>query len=39
MLLFTHPDYARRAIRALVPLARAGELDAAVARIQRLQRR
>jgi beta-N-acetylhexosaminidase len=39
MLLFTHPDYARRAIRALVPLARAGELDAAVARVERLRAR
>ena len=39
MLLFTHPAYARRAIRALVPLARRGELDAAVARILRFRAR
>jgi beta-N-acetylhexosaminidase len=38
LLLFTHPDYARRAIRALLPLARAGELDVHVARIVRLRR-
>jgi beta-N-acetylhexosaminidase len=33
LLLFTSPAHARRAIRALVPLARAGELDAAVTRV------
>jgi beta-N-acetylhexosaminidase len=35
MVLFTSPAHARRAIRALVPLARRGELDAHVARILR----
>jgi beta-glucosidase-like glycosyl hydrolase len=39
LLLFTHPAYARRAIRALVPLARRGELDAAVGRILRFRAR
>jgi beta-glucosidase-like glycosyl hydrolase len=39
LLLFTHPAYARRAIRALIPLARRGELDAAVARILRFKAR
>lgn len=39
LLLFTSPDYARRAIGALVPLARAGELDKAVARVLRFRRR
>jgi beta-glucosidase-like glycosyl hydrolase len=38
LLLFTHPDYARRAIRALLPLARRGELDVHVARVLRLRR-
>jgi beta-N-acetylhexosaminidase len=38
MLLFTSPAHARRAVRALVPLARSGLLDAHVARILRLQR-
>jgi beta-N-acetylhexosaminidase len=33
LLLFTSPAHARRAIAALVPLARAGELDAAVRRV------
>ena len=33
MLLFTSPAHARRAIRALVPLARRGELDEHVARV------
>jgi beta-N-acetylhexosaminidase len=33
LLLFTSPAHARRAIRALIPLARAGELDAAVRRV------
>ena len=37
LLLFTHPAYARRAIRALIPLARRGELDAAVARVSRFR--
>jgi beta-N-acetylhexosaminidase len=35
MLLFTSPAHARRAIRALLPLARRGELDAHVARVLR----
>jgi beta-N-acetylhexosaminidase len=39
LLLFTSPAYARRAIRALVPLARRGELDAAVARVLRFRAR
>jgi beta-N-acetylhexosaminidase len=39
LLLFTHPDYARRAIRALLPLARRGELDVHVARVLRLRQR
>jgi beta-N-acetylhexosaminidase len=38
LLLFTSPVYARRAIDALVPLARAGELDGAVARVLRFRR-
>jgi beta-glucosidase-like glycosyl hydrolase len=33
LLLFTSPEHARRAIRALLPLARRGELDAAVRRV------
>jgi beta-N-acetylhexosaminidase len=33
LLLFTSPAFARRAIAALVPLARAGELDDAVRRV------
>src|ERR687885_1898378 len=33
LLLFTSPEHARRAIRALVPLARRGELDAHVTRV------
>lgn len=37
LLLFTSPAYARRAIRALLPLARRGELDAAVARVLRFR--
>jgi beta-N-acetylhexosaminidase len=37
LLLFTSPVYARRAIAALVPLARAGELDAKVARVVRFR--
>jgi beta-N-acetylhexosaminidase len=35
MLLFTSPVHARRAIRALLPLARRGELDDHVARVLR----
>jgi len=35
LVLFTSPAQARRAIRALVPLARRGELDAHVARVLR----
>jgi beta-N-acetylhexosaminidase len=38
LLLFTSPDDARRAIRALVPLARRGALDDAVQRILKLRR-
>ena len=37
LLLFTSPADAARAIRALVPLARRGELDARVARILRFR--
>lgn len=37
MLLFASPAHARRAINDLVPLARAGELDAAVARVLSLR--
>jgi beta-N-acetylhexosaminidase len=39
MVLFTSPRDARRAIRALVPLARRGELDAAVRRVLRFRAR
>ena len=39
LLLFSHPAYARRAIAALVPLARRGELDPHVRRVLRLHRR
>jgi beta-N-acetylhexosaminidase len=39
LLLFSHPDYARRAIAALVPLGRAGELDSHVRRVLLLRRR
>jgi beta-N-acetylhexosaminidase len=39
LLLFTSPAFARRAIRALVPLARRGELDAAVTRVLRFRAR
>jgi beta-N-acetylhexosaminidase len=39
MLLFTSPAHARRAIRALEPLARRGELDAAVGRVLRFRAR
>lgn len=38
LLLFTSPDDARRAIRALVPLARKGLLDEHVRRVLRLRR-
>lgn len=38
LLLFTSGAHARRAIAALVPLARSGELDAAVARVLRFRR-
>jgi beta-N-acetylhexosaminidase len=38
MLLFTSPAHARRAIRALVPLARRGELDGHVARVLAFRR-
>jgi beta-N-acetylhexosaminidase len=38
MLLFTSPAHAQRAIRALVPLARRGELDEHVGRILRYRR-
>ena len=37
MLLFTSPAHARRAIRALVPLARRGDLDEHVARVLALR--
>jgi beta-N-acetylhexosaminidase len=39
MLLYTNPAHARRAIAALLPLARRGELDAAVARVLEFRRR
>ena len=39
MLLFTSPLHARRAVRALVPLARHGELDPHVMRVLRLRAR
>ncbi|MFL5927038.1 MAG: glycoside hydrolase family 3 N-terminal domain-containing protein [Gaiellaceae bacterium] len=39
MLLFTSPAHAARAVRALLPLARRGELDAHVERILRLRAR
>jgi len=38
LVLYTSPEQARRAIRALVPLAREGVLDAAVARVLELRR-
>jgi len=38
MLLFTSPAQARRAVRALLPLARRGELDRHVERIERYRR-
>jgi beta-glucosidase-like glycosyl hydrolase len=37
MLLFTSPAHAARAVRALLPLARRGELDEHVRRILRLR--
>ena len=37
LLLFTSPEHARRAIRALVPLARRGELDEAVRHVLELR--
>ena len=39
LLLFTSPAHARRAIAALVPLARNGELDASVERVLRYRSR
>ena len=39
LLLYTSPAHARRAIVALVPLARRGELDAAVASVLALRKR
>ena len=39
LLLFTNPAYAERAIRALIPLARRGELDEHVVRVLRFRRR
>lgn len=39
LVLYTSPEHARRAIRALVPLAREGALDEAVARVLELRRR
>jgi beta-glucosidase-like glycosyl hydrolase len=38
MLLFTSPVHARRAVRALIPLARRGELDTHVRRILQFRR-
>lgn len=38
MLLFTSPAHARRAVQALLPLARRGELDRHVERIERFRR-
>ncbi|HZG36346.1 MAG TPA: glycoside hydrolase family 3 N-terminal domain-containing protein, partial [Gaiellaceae bacterium] len=38
MLLYTSPEHARRAIDALVPLARRGELDAKVVRVSEWRR-
>jgi beta-N-acetylhexosaminidase len=38
MLLYTSPAHARRAIEALVPLARRGELDAKVVRVSEWKR-
>jgi len=39
MLLFTSPAHARRAVKALLPSARRGELDRHVERIERLRSR
>jgi beta-N-acetylhexosaminidase len=39
LVLFTSPAHARRAVRALLPLARRGELDAHVARVLRFRER
>jgi beta-glucosidase-like glycosyl hydrolase len=39
LLLYTSPRHARRAIAALVPLARRGELDEHVARVLRFRAR
>jgi beta-N-acetylhexosaminidase len=39
LLLFTSPAHAERAVRALIPLARRGELDVHVARVLRLRER
>ena len=39
MVLFTSPAHARAAIKALIPLARRGELDAHVARVLALRKR
>jgi beta-N-acetylhexosaminidase len=38
LLLVAHPGYAERAVRALVPLARRGELDTHVLRVLRFRR-
>jgi beta-glucosidase-like glycosyl hydrolase len=37
MVLFASPAFARRAVRALLPLARRGELDEHVARVLRFR--
>lgn len=37
LLLFNHPEHAERAIRALLPLARSGELDVHVERVLRFR--
>ena len=39
LVLYTSPEHARRAVAALVPLAEAGELDAAVTRVLLLRAR
>jgi hypothetical protein len=39
MVLFNSPAHARRAVRALLPLARRGELDVRVTRILEWRRR
>jgi beta-N-acetylhexosaminidase len=38
LLLYTHPEHAARAIEALLPLARSGQLDDAAARVLRFRR-